>query len=303
MVSVRSCLNYLNMILNLHFTISVSLNSSFGLKSRNFNNVSNTPVGINHSASQTDFHGESFASLDASFSRVVTSTPKSFVPIDYSMIFSTLDEPMDLTTVSDSPQALCLALPKAEALHENRISTLDLRSGNNFVPSVPIDHDQNYLSPLDLRAARRAVKNLTPIKLINQNTESSIASDAELSYVHPDQGAGLPHHTYRDELDEGIKIVESKAASEDADWNPDINDNESDDDESEDGDPTLLNDLTIYEYFQNYQTLISDDEFEENSEDEGNPRKRSVNNEDTDLPTKHTCRSSGEYNIVENLCT
>ncbi|XP_021702213.1 uncharacterized protein LOC110676894 isoform X1 [Aedes aegypti] len=279
---------------------SAVFNGSMGTKFRNMNDPS-IQMNSNQSKQSVSFN-ESFTNLEVSFSRVITSTPNRVFPIDYSINSSTQHEAMDLT-VPSCEQALCLALPKATSQQENPISPLDLRTSRNVTPSEQAT--------------------------IEACSELPIAVRHKLN-VYQDQSTAFPREADHDDLDGSA--VESDSTSKDADWHPDKNDIEdsededparlirtpkaksedtdrgdedldinSDSEESIDGDPTCLNDLTIYEYFEKYQTLVSEDEFEENSDGEDEidkPQKRAANNHP--LPSKRLCLGLGESNILNN---
>lgn len=174
-------------------------------------------------------------SFDASFMRIVTSTPKPYLTaIDYSLHSLNQNEPLDLSLSESNSQVICLALPKVST---NPIQLLEKPS------------------PLDLRTT--VVNSIAPdfgqIEAALFHKQTTLHTDAENEY--------------------------SKTQSEDPSYRTESDSSDTDDEDSTNGDPTFLNDLTIFDYFQHFQTLSDNDsdvnQDEESDSDEIGERKRS----------------------------
>lgn len=196
---------------------------------------------------------------------------------------------MDLSMASSSSKALCLVLPKGSP-QEASVSPIDLRliktsSGNSstlertrypdkFNPSNP---ERVYNLEEQYRSAE----------------EEGWKNDCKQHRVYPSSTEGLQiiskHNMIQavnNEVHSDVERAYSETCSEDPDFNTE---NISDNDESEDGDPTLLNDLTIYEYFQSYNTVGSDSELNDDSDEKvENTPKNMVENEDIQFSRKRS---------------
>lgn len=224
---------------------------------QNLNNIPEAHVG--------SYIEKSFTSLDASFGRIVTSTPKSVVAIDYSFKSITRDGSNNIQNSDEceNQEALCLALPKSKFRQENRCAL-----------------------PLDLRP----IRNLTITNLPQPSSGTTHTSLDRMS-TSPHQTDEVNHDRNCARSETNSEDADLRSDSEDSDWNPDYNADGSGDEGSADCDPSGLNNLTIYEYFQNYQTLISDDEFDELSDTENKTIPTRI---PTDLPPKRSCRNRGK---------